>query len=46
MWEASPQAKMNKWNFIEAHTSDIGIKSYLAEMINARNNIVFCKTIV
>ena len=45
MWEASPQAKMNKWNFIEAHTSDIDIKSYLAEMINARNNIVHSKTL-
>lgn len=33
----------NKWKFIEHYTNDNDDKKYLAEMINARNNIIHSK---
>jgi hypothetical protein len=46
MWEEYSPAKQDKWGFIEAHTSDPGIKQHLAELINARNNIVHSKVLI
>ena len=46
MWEEYSRGKQGKWDFIEAHTSDVFIKQYLAEMVNARNNIVHSKVLI
>ena len=46
MWEEYSPTKDDKWGFIEAHTSNIDIKQLLAELINARNNVVHCKALI
>ncbi len=46
MWEKYSPIKQDKWGFIEAHTSDFGIKQFLAELINARNNVVHSKVLI
>lgn len=46
MWEKYSSIKQDKWGFIEAHTSDSGIKQLLAELINARNNVVHSKVLI
>ena len=40
LWEIYSPEKKNKWGFIERFASNVFVKSNLAEMINARNNIV------
>jgi hypothetical protein len=46
MWEEYSPTKQDKWGFIEAHTSNFGIKQLLAELINARNNVVHSKVLI
>lgn len=46
MWEEYDPSKKDKWKFIEAHTSDFGVKQFLAELINARNNVVHNKVLI
>ncbi len=43
LWEFYSPDKKNKWGFIENFTTDSDTKAYLAEMVNARNNIVHSK---
>ena len=46
MWELYSPDKTDKWGFIENFISDSDTKSYLSEMINARNNIVHSKKLM
>jgi ribosomal protein S18 len=46
LWEAYSPDKRDKWGFIENFTSDPKTKAYLAEMINARNNIAHSRKLI
>lgn len=46
MWELYSPDKTDKWGFIENFILDSDTKSYLSEMINARNNIVHSKKLM
>lgn len=43
LWELYSPNKQDKWGFIENFISDSDTKANLAEMVNARNNIVHSK---
>ena len=46
LWESYSPDKQDKWGFIENFASNSDTKAYLAEMVNARNNIVHIKKLM
>lgn len=46
LWELHSPNKQDKWGFIESFISDYDTKANLAEMVNARHNIVHSKKLI